>query len=76
MSGITDILLYPMNALFALVGRYPWPSVAVCLAGAVGFALLGRDVWSVSFVLFGSTVLIWIDEHFHPRHAHIGEIAD
>ncbi len=70
-----DMLLAPINMMFRLVGTYPIPVMVACVAGTIAGWLTGHDVVSVSFALYGSTVMIWYDEHTRPRAIDDGVVA-
>ena len=69
MSGITDLLLSPYTLLTALIGRFPWQSVAFCAAASVVLLALHDSGAASGLLMVGSIILVWLDETRNPRSA-------
>jgi hypothetical protein len=65
------ILLLPYTLLTGVVGRYPWPTIALCAVMTLALSLLGQPFYGVWFAMFGAVVLIWLDQSRRPKPAPI-----
>jgi len=57
-----SLLGAPILALFAVFGRYPWPSIAVCTVLAVICYVLNWGDLLAFFACAGSAILVWKNE--------------
>jgi hypothetical protein len=69
------ILLMPYTLLTGVVGRYPWQTLALCVALTVIGVAAGHPGYGVWAALFGAIVLIWLGERGRAKPLEFGIAA-